>query len=31
MDLRVDPVARCLEGVHGDEWLQQVRGVGVAK
>jgi predicted aspartyl protease len=25
MDLRVNPVDRCLEGVHGDEWVRQVR------
>ncbi|MDR3341534.1 MAG: aspartyl protease family protein [Treponema sp.] len=25
MDLRVNPVDRCLEGVHGEEWVQQVR------
>jgi predicted aspartyl protease len=25
MDLRVNPVDRCLEGVHGDRWLHQVR------
>jgi predicted aspartyl protease len=25
MDLRVNPVDRCLEGIHGDQWLHQVR------
>jgi clan AA aspartic protease len=25
MDLRVNPVDRCLEGAHGDRWVQQVR------
>jgi predicted aspartyl protease len=25
MDLRVNPVDRCLEGVHGDRWVRQVR------
>jgi predicted aspartyl protease len=25
MDLRVNPIDRCLEGVHGDRWLRQVR------
>jgi predicted aspartyl protease len=25
MDLMVNPVDRRLEGVHGDEWIQQVR------
>jgi clan AA aspartic protease len=24
MDLRVNPVDRCLEGVHGDRWVRQV-------
>lgn len=27
MDLRVNPVDRCLEGVHGNRWLRQVRTV----
>jgi predicted aspartyl protease len=25
MDLKVNPIDRCLEGAHGDRWLQQVR------
>jgi predicted aspartyl protease len=25
MDLLVNPVDRCLAGVHGDEWIHQVR------
>jgi predicted aspartyl protease len=25
MDLLVNPVERCLAGVHGEEWVQQVR------
>jgi len=25
MDLMVNPVERCLEGAHGDEWVHQVR------
>jgi predicted aspartyl protease len=25
MDLKVNPINRCLEGAHGDEWVQQVR------
>jgi predicted aspartyl protease len=25
MDVRVNPVDRCLEGVHGDRWVRQVR------
>jgi clan AA aspartic protease len=25
LDLRVNPVDRCLEGVHGDRWVRQVR------
>jgi clan AA aspartic protease len=25
MDLKVNPIDRCLEGAHGDEWVHQVR------
>jgi hypothetical protein len=25
MDLRVNPVECCLEGIHGDDWVHYVR------
>jgi clan AA aspartic protease len=25
MDLKVNPIDRCLEGAHGDDWVRQVR------